>query len=89
MLNQQQYRILNKLNTWRMSQESVIITEEIKSLEWNDLSEIKWVWPNTVKELHQSWIKNSEQLKQLTEDEIKWIVTNPISLKAILNYIKQ
>ena len=82
MLTPEQYAIMNKLSTGGMVRESVLVETNTSSP-----IEIKGVWPHTMKELSIAWIKNEEQLKAISEEEIRKTVTNPISLKAILSFI--
>lgn len=89
MLTPLQVQLLAKINTANMKKDSLIITDEIQKLEWSDLLTISWIWNWTVKLLSDAWVKNIEQLKALWEDEIKKIITNPLTLKSIFNFLNK
>ena len=86
-MNEHQRAIYIKLNTWRMEQESKIVTEVSEAEKGSSLSEIKGIWPATIKLLHSKWIRDTEQLKPLGEEGIRELIQNPLSLKGILNFI--
>jgi len=64
------------------------INKELKTLSTTDLNDVKWLWPATLKTLIEGWITTKEDLKETWIDKIKSIVTNPMSLKGIINFLK-
>ena len=51
------------------------------------LTDIKGIGEGTQKILKENWIKTKEQLLETTEEDLRKIVTNPLSLKGVLNFI--
>lgn len=88
MMTKEQYRKMNERNTGRMRVESAMINMEKEELENASLSEIKGIWPWTIKTLSENWIKSVSQLRAAWEDDIKKIITNPIALKGVINFLQ-
>lgn len=53
----------------------------------SNLWEVKGIGEATKTKLMEAWIGTQEALKALSEEELKEIITNPLSLKGILNFI--
>ena len=87
MLTPLQTQILAKMNAANMKKDSIIITSEINNMEWSDLKTIPWIWPWSLKILYENWIKNTEQLKAVGKDEIKKLISSPLTIKWIFNYL--
>ena len=92
MINQNQIIFNNLLkikekNKVRMMIESEALIKEKKELEQSELIEIKWIWPWTVKELKEHWITCIAELLLVPKKELEKIITNPLSLKGIMNFI--
>lgn len=89
MLTTEQLAVLNRnsINYKNIEKESREVELSKKEVESWELTSVKWIWPATIKTLSENWIKNIEQLLNTPEDEIKDIITNPLSLKGVLNYI--
>lgn len=89
MLTPEQYAVLNRnsINYENIEKESKLIKENKKDIENNSLSSVKWIWPSTIKTLSENWIKSAEDLINTPEEKIRELITNPLSLKGILNYI--
>lgn len=66
-----------------MIKESVLAN----ALEWDDLTEIEGIGQGTQKILRENGIKNKETLLSLPIEEVKKTITNPLSLKGVLNFI--
>lgn len=81
-----QRALFNKLNLPR----EVKKIEAFKSqVEWSNLKDIKWIWDATLNMLNEQWITTQEELKNTTEEKIREIVANPLTLKNILIFIKK
>lgn len=95
MLTPDQYLIYNKLNTGKtMEIDSSIVNLELEELEivevwWeeNSLSTIKGIWPSTLRILSENKIKTIADLKKIWEVGVRRIITNPLSLKGIINFL--
>lgn len=59
------------------------------NIEKSDLLHIKWVWEATVKTLLENWITNWKELKEAGEEKIRKLITNPLSVKALLNSLNK
>lgn len=81
----------NKLNTVNLTKKSIEYNQKIETLKsvWEDLSKVKWLWPNTIKILSENWIKTTEQLKQMTEEWINTKFTSPIIRYNINEFIRK
>ena len=91
MFTTEQNLLRNKLSTWkfdnvRVIAESILINEEKEWIISWWLSEVKWIWPGSLKLLSDKWIKTTSQLRAAWE-EIKQIIKNPLALKWILNFL--
>ena len=76
--------LFNKLNLPR----EVKKVEAFRTEVWtSDLSEVKGIGEATKVKLIEAGVVTQEQLKTLSEEQLKAIITNPLSLKGILNFI--
>lgn len=92
MINQDQIILSNLLKIKKYYKEEIIRdSEEIKKEEdeinKSELTDIKWIWPWTVKLLKENWINNVSELRAASESKLTQIIKNPLSLKGILNFI--
>ena len=76
--------LFNKLN---LPRDGIKVETFNDSVSESDLWDVKWIWESTKIKLIEAWISTQEQLKKLSEDELKEIVQNPLSLKWILSFI--
>lgn len=53
------------------------------------LTDIKGIGEGTQKILKEGWIKTKTDLLNTTEEEIRKMVKNPLSLKGVLNFINK
>lgn len=76
--------LFNKLNLPRE-------VKKVEAFRWavseSNLGDVKGIGAATKTKLMEAWINTKEDLKKMTEDELKEIITNPLSLKGILNFI--
>lgn len=83
--------ILNKNSIWNaIIKDAIVVTEATEayeqSLNWS-LSQIKWIWPATIKQLVENGINDISHLRAVWEVAIKKIVSSPIALKWILDFL--
>ena len=65
-----------------------IIDSKINSIKETDLREVKWVGEATIKILLENWIRSKEDLKNADTDNLKRIITNFLSYRAIEKFLK-
>ena len=78
--------LFNKLN---LPREAKKIESFRGSVSESNLSDIKWVGEATKIRLMEAWIVTKEQLIEKSEEEIKEIITNPLSQKGIISFMKE
>lgn len=86
MRNPAQMKIHRDIVTGRMLAEHNRIKEEERIKEQ---SELLWIGWNTLKTLRENGIKTKAKLLALTEEEIKAMFNNPISIRVVQNFINK
>jgi len=75
-------------NTLNLPREVKKVESFQSSVNDSELWTIKWIWEATKTKLMEAWITTKEELLSKSEDEIKEIITNPLSLKGIIAFKK-
>lgn len=64
--------------------------KRVEAFRWavseSNLWEVKWIGEATKTRLMEAWIGTQEALKKLSEEELREIITNPLSIKGILAF---
>ena len=76
--------LFNKLN---LPREAKKIESFRGSVTGSNLWEVKGIGEATKIKLMEAWIETKEELKEKTEEELKEIITNPLSQKGIIAFI--
>ena len=76
--------LFNKLN---LPREVVKVESFRNDVSTSNLWEVKGIWEATKTKLMEAGIVTKEELKTKTEEEIKEIITNPLSRKGIVAFI--
>ena len=89
MINQDQiiFNNLLKIKKKDIIKDSEAVIKEEEEINSSELTDIKGIWPWTVKTLKENWITNVSELRAFSEDRLKEIIKNPLSLKGIINFI--
>jgi hypothetical protein len=74
-------------NKERQEWEQSIYIEERKEIWNNELLTIKWLWEWSVAKLLTIWIKNKDDLLKSNIDDVKKVITSPITIWIINNFI--
>jgi len=77
-----------QLYTERKEEEIRKISNSLSLLGKTDLKDIKWVGPATVKDLISKGITTKEILKETKIVTLKKLITNPMSLKGVMKFLK-
>jgi len=75
--------LFNKLN---LPREAINVESFRSDVSTSNLWEIKGIGEATKTRLMEAGITSKEELKEKTEEEIKKIITNPLSLKGIIAF---
>ncbi len=78
--------LFNKLN---LPREAKKVESFKSSVGESNLSEVKGIGEATKVKLIEAWINTKEELKELTEEKLGEIITNPLSRKGILAFINE
>jgi len=84
---QWQYILRNKLAVEAIKKAWEIIKHTDVVMSESDLHEVKWLWEASVTKLMEAGINTQEQLKTKTEQEIREVIKNPLTIKNILTFI--
>ena len=86
MLTQNQLLVLAAMNTAKLKNESFIIANENINKNNTDLSDIRWVWPQTITILFENWIYTVDDLKRVWLEKVKTLIKSPVAIKPITNF---
>ena len=84
VLQPHQMAVFNRNNTLKNIKKDSILAS-ISNTE--NLTDIKGIGEGTRKQLSEKGIKTKEQLIEMSIEEIKEIIKNPLSLKGVMNFI--
>lgn len=85
---QNQFLLKNKLSIKKIEHEAKDIKESLKVIDKSPLNDL-WFWKATITKLMEANIKTADELKSKTEEEIREILTNPLQIKSVLNFLNK
>lgn len=74
-------------NREKQELEKFTCIEEKKEIENNELLSIRWLWEWSISKLLSIWIKDKDDLIKSNIDDIKKVITSPITIWIINNFI--
>lgn len=77
--------ILN--NIARIKFDEKAVEKEIVEINKNELNDL-WIGKATLVKLLDNWINTIDDVKKLTEDELKKILPNPLMIKSLQNALE-
>lgn len=84
---QAQHILKNKLSVEAMKKAWETIKHTDIVVSESDLHEVRWLWEASVGKLMEAGINSQKELKAKTEEEVREIIKNPLTIKNILTFI--